>query len=111
MSCRKVAAQLSSFFSSSDLLLTPTLTHPSRPIGYHDPTEENWFTYLGRMLDDIAFTPLFNASGGPAVSMPLGTDSTGLPVGVQLGAKVGAEELLLSVSRQVERASPWHDRV
>jgi len=107
---RMVTGQLNSFFGSYDLLLTPTLAHPARPLGYHDANESDWPTYISRLLDDIPFTPLFNTSGGPAASLPLGFDDDGLPVGVQLGAAFGNEELLLSVSRQLELAAPWHAR-
>ncbi len=104
---RQIGAQLGVFFDDHDLLLTPTLAHPARPIGHHDPETAVWSDYLDRMLADIAFTPLFNVSGGPAASVPMSTCTDGFPVGVQLGAALGAEELLLSVARQIELERPW----
>ncbi len=106
-SARLIGAQLARFFADFDLLLSPTLAHPARPIGHHDPRTGDWGTYLGRMLADIPFTPLFNVSGGPAMSLPIGRCGNGLPIGVQIGAAVGEEEVLLSVAGQVETAQPW----
>ena len=107
---RLTTEQLGTFFADHDLLLSPTLAHPSRPIGFHDANENDWPTFFARMLDDIPFTPLFNASGGPAMSLPLGRSADGFPNGVQVGAPLGKEELLLGLAHQVEQAQPWHTR-
>ncbi|MFG2301691.1 amidase family protein [Actinacidiphila glaucinigra] len=56
------------------------------------------------------FTAAFNVSGHPAVSLPLGQSREGLPVGVQLVAAQGREDLLLGVAAQLEQAVPWRDR-
>ena len=110
MAARQTTAQLAELFVDHDLLLTPTLAHPPRPIGFHDPNETDWPTFFARMFGDIPFTPLFNATGGPAMSVPLGRDTRGLPVGVQFGAPLGGETTLLRLARQLEQAAPWHDR-
>ena len=52
-------------------------------------------------------TSIFNATGQPAVSLPFAVDGNGVPVGVQLAAAYGREDLLLEVSAQVEREAPW----
>ena len=54
-----------------------------------------------------SLTSPFNTTGQPAVSLPLGTDSAGLPLGVQLVAAYGCEDLLIRVSSQLETAAPW----
>jgi amidase len=58
----------------------------------------------------VPFTPAFNSSGQPAINLPLHWSSTGLPIGVQLVAGYGREDLLLRVAAQVEAAQPWAQR-
>jgi Asp-tRNA(Asn)/Glu-tRNA(Gln) amidotransferase A subunit family amidase len=81
-----------------DLLLTPTT--PAKPAQLGQPDEG----------DPMAFTAPFNVSGQPAVSLPLGEGSDGLPIGVQLVAGFGREDVLLRVASQLEIATPWADR-
>ena len=57
-----------------------------------------------------AFTALFNATGQPAISLPLHWNDDGLPIGVQLVAALGREDVLIRVAAQLERARPWADR-
>jgi len=57
-----------------------------------------------------AFTNLFNATGFPAISLPLGQSAAGLPIGIQLAAGFGKEDLLLRVAGVFEKAMPWVDR-
>ena len=56
------------------------------------------------------FTPAFNMSGQPAISLPLHRNDDGLPIGVQLVAAYGREDLLIRVASQLEAAHPWADR-
>ena len=59
------------------------------------------------------FNPLntiYNASGQPAISLPLHWNADGLPIGLMLGAAFGAEDVLFRLSAQLEAAQPWHDR-
>jgi amidase len=58
----------------------------------------------------VPFTPVFNVTGQPAISLPLHQTPEGLPVGVQLVGPPAGEELLLSLSAQLESARPWHER-
>ena len=93
-----------------DLLLTPTLAMPPPPIGWFDATPDNPLQPLFRATELVPFTPLFNASGQPAISLPLGIGDDGLPRGVQLVAAYGREDVLLRVAAQLEQAAPWADR-
>jgi amidase len=99
-----------------DLLLTPTLAAPPLPIGalfgeQGDGIEaENPMAPSIRAGRFIAFTPQFNASGQPAINVPLHWNDDGLPIGVQLVAAYGREDLLIRVAAQLEAAAPWADR-
>ncbi len=91
--------------SGYDLLLTPTLATPPLRIGAYQG-KGMWPTILG-LTRFMPFTPLMNLLGFPAMSVPAGRSSDGLPVGVQLAAPRGGEPLLLSVARQLEMVQPW----
>ena len=93
-----------------DLLLTPTLAEPPTLIGTfaNDPAAP--MSPMVRAGAFVPFTPAFNASGQPAISLPMHWNSAGLPIGVQLVAAYGCEDALLRVAAQVEDAHPWADR-
>ena len=103
--------QLASWWSDGfDLLLTPTLPEPPPRLGYFaadaaDPT----ITGL-RATAFATWTCPFNMSGQPAISLPLHWTPDGLPVGVQLVAAYGREDLLLRVASSLEQAAPWASR-
>jgi amidase len=86
-----------------DLLLTPTTAEPPALLGTlpGDPAGQSAYT---------AFTRPFNITGQPAISLPLSWNSAGLPIGVQLVAAYGREDLLINVAAQAEQARPWADR-
>jgi amidase len=102
------ARRMAHWWTSHDLLLTPTLGAP--------PPELGWFTAEGpqgegrRVLSFIPYTAQFNMTGQPAVSVPMHWTPDGLPVGVQLVAAYGREDLLVRVASQLEQAAPWHRR-
>ena len=93
-----------------DLLVTPTAGCPPMTTAELVPPEdEPW--RIGRTYGRIGvFTLPFNVTGNPAISLPLHQTASGLPVGVQLVAGMGAEDLLIRVSAQLEQALPWADR-
>lgn len=90
-----------------DLLLTPTLGDPPPVLGElaFDPADPS--AYGRRVGRFVPFTTTFNSSGQPAISLPLHRTPDGLPVGVQLVAAYGREDLLIQVAAQLERAAPW----
>ena len=108
---QRVAHAMEEFFERFDLLLTPTLAEPPMPLGQLDMQTDDWDSYFQHLLDAIPFTPLFNVTGGPAASVPLGWSGDGLPIGVQFGAAVGSETTVLRLARELEQAKPWHDRI
>jgi amidase len=93
-----------------DLLLTPTLSEPPVPIGEHLATADDPMAGMKRAARFVGFTPPFNASGQPAISLPLHWNDDGLPIGVQLVAAYGREDMLLAVASQLESAHPWAHR-
>jgi amidase len=102
------ARRMAGWWIGHDLLLTPTLGAP--------PPELGWFTEAGpeeegaRIASFIPYTPQFNMTGQPAVSLPLHWTPGGLPVGVQLVAAYGREDLLVRIASQLEQAAPWSHR-
>ncbi|MFC6154067.1 amidase [Nocardioides yefusunii] len=97
---RRWAARL---FVDHDVVLTPTLAHETPLLGHLDP-KAPYEQVMGRLMDWVAFTPLQNATGTPAVSLPLATTSTGLPQGMQFSAAWGRDDLLLQIGLQWEDA-------
>jgi amidase len=93
-----------------DLLLTPTLGEPPVPHGTFDSTPDNPLGGFFRSAAFVPFTAQFNVSGQPAINLPLHWNDEGLPIGVQLVAGFGREDLLLRVASQLEAAQPWIDR-
>lgn len=104
---RRVAAWWEGGF---DLLLTPTLGEPPPLLGEFAATPEQRLQGWVRSLPFVAFTQPFNVTGQPAISLPLYWSATGLPIGVQLVAAYGREDLLLRVAAQLEAARPWAER-
>lgn len=93
-----------------DLLLTPTLAEPPAPLGTFASAAGDPWAGLLRAGPYTPFTGAFNMTGQPAISLPLHTSADGLPIGVQLVAAYGRDDLLLSVAAQLEDAAPWADR-
>jgi amidase len=97
-----------SFWSQQgfDLLCTPVLALPPARLGeLSDPVEGD-----RRELETLRFTGQFNVSGQPAASLPMHVGTDGLPIGVQLVADYGREDLLIRVASQLEHARPWVDK-
>ena len=90
-----------------DLLLTPTTLVPPPLVGELVSTEDEPMRNSLRSIPYAAFTSPFNATGQPAISLPTGFSSDGLPIGVQLVAAYGREDLLIQVGSQLEREIQW----
>lgn len=90
-----------------DLLLTPTTAASAPPLGALTSTQEDPMRGLSGSIPYATFTLPYNMTGQPAVSLPLGLDGDGMPLGVQLAAAFGREDLLLGVSAQLEAAEGW----
>ncbi len=93
-----------------DLLLTPTVSEPPPLLGtFLSPPDDPLRGFL-RAGSFGGFTSTFNATGQPAISLPLYWNEQGLPIGIQLVAAFGREDLLIRVAAQLEQARPWKDR-
>ena len=120
------------FFETCDVLLTPTLALPPVPIGALKTAggQVAFLKLIGRFnagwllnalgvinalaakaFDFSAFTPLFNVTGQPAMSVPLAWNDDGLPIGMQFVGRFGDDATLFRLAGQLERARPWFSRI
>ncbi|WP_428268493.1 amidase [Haliangium sp.] len=127
----RVSRQVGGFFERYDLLLTPTMPRPPIKTGALSPNvvERTLLRAVGTlragsimqrigMVDQMAaklfefmsFTPLFNVTGQPAMSVPGVWNQDGLPIGMHFAARMAEEATLLRLAAQLEQARPWADR-
>jgi amidase len=125
------ARDIGRFFEQYDILLTPTLSQPPVPIGALQPSsgERMLIKVIGSLnagwllnalgvikplaaqtFDFIPYTPPFNVTGQPAMSVPLYWNEAGLPIGMHFVGRFGDEATLFRLAGQIERAQPWFDR-
>jgi amidase len=93
-------------YEQYDVVLTPTLATSTPRVG-HLAASNDYETTLERMLEWVAFTPLQNATGDPAISLPLATTADGMPHGMMFAAAAGREALLLELAYELESARPF----
>jgi len=91
------------FRTGYDAALTPVLAKATPELGWLDPNQP-YDVIMERLLQIVSFTPLQNATGEPAISLPLATGSDGMPIGVQLATVQGREATLLEVAYELEQA-------
>jgi amidase len=125
---QRTAREIAPFFSTYDVLLTPTLAAPPVPTGSLQPTgtERAMLTVLGglragallrmagileqtadKVFEFIPWTPVINATGQPAMSLPLCKSAGGLPIGMHFIGRFGDEATLYRLAGQLEQARPW----
>ncbi len=126
------ARDIARFFVGYDMLLTPTLSQPPVPIGSLQPSagEKALIRQIGRLdaggllklmgiikplaaktFEFIPWTPVFNVSGQPAMSVPLHWNAEGLPIGMHFVGRFGDEASLFRLAGQLEGARPWANRI
>lgn len=96
-----------------EVILSATLAEPPADIGRFDHRSEDYVDYRigpGRVFDYSPFCAVFNASGQPAASLPLGQFASGMPIGIHLACRFGADEDLIALCAELERAAPWGHR-
>lgn len=104
----KLSVETENFLKDFDVWLTPVLKNTPPKLGEHSPMVP-FDTLYDRTINYVSHTPLHNAVGTPAMSVPLGWSAVGLPIGSQFAASLGQEGLLFSLAYQLEEASPWKD--
>jgi amidase len=107
---QRVARDIARFFLTYHVWLTPTLSEPPVPLGTFDSPPENPLQGLRRAEQFVPFTPICNATGQPAMSVPLYWNAQGLPVGVHFVGRFGDEATLFRLAAQLESARPWAGR-
>jgi amidase len=104
----RTTERITALWDEFDVLMTPALA--SAPVA-----AEGGYGRAALVAVDIAarmtpFTAVFNLTGQPALTVPIGVDGAGLPTAVQLVGRVGAEDVLYSLAGQLEQAAPWSGR-
>jgi amidase len=99
------------FFADFDVLLTPVLAQRPLAIGELHGCGEDPLADFARSATFAPYTAVFNATGQPAISVPMGIAPDGLPTAVQLVGRPLAEDTLLRVAAQIEAHRPWADAV
>ncbi len=104
----RTGRMLGAFLTRYDVLLSPTIARTSLPLGEvrMDGSLEQYEEALAPM---IPFTAVCNATGVPAMSVPLAWTGEGLPIGLHFVGRFGAEEMLLSLAAQLEQVRPWRE--
>src|SRR6516164_816556 len=102
--------KMGTFLTSYDVILSTTLAGPPPKLGYFDQNGDVQ-TFAERVTEYLSVTPLHNATGTPAMSVPLHWTADGLPVGVHFAGRYGEEATLLALAAELETVQPWFDRV
>jgi len=104
-----VEAVMAEFHQNYDVILSPVVRTPPPQIGYFDGALD-YDTLIERLTDYVQYTPLYNVSGAPAISLPLSMSPDGLPIGAMFAAHNGREDLLIGLGFELEEARPWAGR-
>ncbi len=99
--------QIAEFMRDYDLLLTPTLGSPPLKLGSFAPAPEDAMAGMHVATEFVPFTPICNATGQPAMSVPLYWNGDGLPIGTHFIGRHGDEATLYRLASQLEQARPW----
>lgn len=105
----QIRRSFATFFQEYDLLLTPSTASPPLPVGSLNANDASMdaVAWSEHLFNFTPFTPLFNMTGQPAISLPLAQTKSGLPLGMHFAARFGDETTLLQLARQFEQAKPW----
>lgn len=107
---RAMTREIYAFFNTVDVFVTPVLSTPVPRIGYIDPVRMEPREVDHRQAETFGFTPPFNMTNQPSLSLPLGQDKDGLPIGIMFTGRWGDEATLYRLAAQIEEAHPWIGR-
>ena len=103
---KKHGLQYQESFQTYDVYLSPVLAQSPRPLGELSPTQ-SFDSLFDRLMRYASFTPMANVAGIPAISIPAGQTSDGVPIGMQLAARYGDEKTLLELAYELEEIQAW----
>ena len=109
-SFQTAAIAMAEFLTRYDVVLSPVFAQPVIELGKIDLSPPDMAAWTANITGYSPFTALANQTGQPAMSLPLGTDADGLPIGVMMMGRYGEEGLLYRLAAQVEAAAPWGHR-
>ena len=104
---QQTAYDLAIFMQNYDIILSPTVAEPPPKTGILGLSPEDIQKWSMRISQFTPFASVFNMTGQPSMSLPLGMSATGLPIGVMMSGRYGAEATLLRLASQIEKAAPW----
>ena len=107
---QRICRDIAHFFVDHEVWLTPTLGEPPVSLGTFAYTGQDPFELRRRMANFTPFTYIANATGQPAMSIPLSWNGAGLPIGAQFTGRFGDEATLFRLAAQLEAARPWVSR-
>lgn len=107
---QEAAIAMARFMADFDIVLSPTLARPPIELGVIGLSPVDVSSWIYEIMLFGPFTALHNQTGQPAMTLPLGTSAAGLPIGVMVAGRYGAEGLLFRLAAQVEAAAPWAAR-
>jgi len=105
-----VSRSFAAFFENHDIWLAPTMGALPPLLGYLDSSSSDVGLLMTRFSELYRFNSVYNASGLPAMTLPLHFSRSGLPIGMMFGAGFGKEAILFRLPGQLERAMPWAGR-
>ncbi len=105
----RFSREIAAFFVDHDVVLSPVIADPPQPLGHFACTREDPLSGFMKAGLFAPFTPIYNVTGQPAMSVPLAWNGAGLPIGLQFAARYGDEATLFRLAAQLEEARPWAD--
>jgi Asp-tRNA(Asn)/Glu-tRNA(Gln) amidotransferase A subunit family amidase len=109
--CHAFGRTMAKMFDDFDILLSPVFTSPPGPIGTFSMQQSDLDAYIAECREGMPYTWWCNIAGAPAASVPMGWSSEETPIGVQIAAAPGRDDLVLAVSAALEQARPWIGRM
>ncbi|MBN9591589.1 MAG: amidase, partial [Alphaproteobacteria bacterium] len=105
-----MSRQIIGLWRDFDVLLTPVTITPAPPIGHLDPVHVEPREFNRRQARVFGYTPPFNITGQPSMSLPLGWSADNLPIGMMFTTRYSDEATLFRLAAQLEQARPWREK-